>query len=113
MLDLHEIDNNRLLQEKVKPFRGTMELLKAAGFVQEKLMHQDQEEDFLVWSPERSSIDNLTTLIDALTSADSVQLELDRNVQVLLPSQAAQKNELPRDFYVLSAEDIKREQTER
>ncbi|XP_058804958.1 UBX domain-containing protein 6 [Phymastichus coffea] len=105
--------SNKVFKEKVKLMRGSMELLKAAGFVQEKHMHQDQEEDFLVWSPERSTIDHITTLIDALTSADSVQLQLDRNVQVLLPSQAAEKNELPKEFYVLSTEDIKREQTER
>lgn len=91
-----------------------MEFLKAAGFAQEKLMNRDNvEEDFLVWSPERSSIDNLSTLVDALQSAESVQLLLDRNVQVLLPSQAAEKSELPAEFYSLSAEDVQREQVER
>lgn len=90
-----------------------MELLKAAGFIQEKLIHQEKEEDFLVWSPERSSIDNLTILVDALNSSESVQLQLDRSVQVLLPSQAAERSELPTAFFILSAEDVKREQTER
>ncbi|XP_001602388.1 UBX domain-containing protein 6 [Nasonia vitripennis] len=105
--------SNRIFKENVKKLRGTMEFLKAAGFAEEKLMHQEREEDFLVWSPERCSIDNLTTLVDALQSAESVQLLLDRNVQVLLPSQAAERSELPAEFYSLSAEDIKREQTER
>ena len=76
-------------------------------------MHQDKEEDFLVWSPERSNIENLSTLIEALQSSESVQLQLDRNVQVLLPSQAAERRQLPREFFSLSAEDIKREQMER
>ena len=90
-----------------------MEFLTAAGFIKERALHQNQEEDFLVWNPDRSTLNNLTMLIDALNSSESVQLILDRNVQVLLPKQAAEKNELPREFYVLSAEDIKREQNER
>lgn len=97
----------------MKTLKGALEFLKAAGFVSERLMHEDKEEEFLVWSPERSSIDNLTTLVDALNSSESVQLLLDRNVQVLLPSQAVQKSELPKEFFSLTAEDIKREQTER
>ncbi|XP_014214946.1 UBX domain-containing protein 6 [Copidosoma floridanum] len=105
--------SNKIFQEKVKPFKGSMELLKAAGFVPKVLMHQDKEEDFLVWDPDRSTVENLTTLIDALKSSESVQLQLDRNVHVLLPSQAAVRSELPSQFFVLSAEDIKREQTEK
>ncbi|KAH9645440.1 hypothetical protein HF086_006466 [Spodoptera exigua] len=38
------------------------------------------------------------------------KLELDRNLQVLLPSQAANKVQLPPSFYALSPEEIKREQ---
>jgi UBX domain-containing protein 6 len=91
-----------------------MELLKAAGFIQEKLIHQeDKEEDFLVWNPERSSLDNLRTLIDALNSTEPVQLILDRNVHVLLPSQAVERTELPADFYTFSKEELRREQAER
>lgn len=90
-----------------------MEFLKSAGFVMEKLIHEEKEEEFLVWSPDRSSIDNLTTLIDALNSSESVQLILDRNVQVLLPSQAVKKSELPKEFFSLTPAEIKREQAER
>ncbi|VVD06020.1 unnamed protein product, partial [Leptidea sinapis] len=49
------------------------------------------------------------TLIDALRTAEPIQLELDRNLQVLLPSQAASKVQLPPSFYALSPEEIKRE----
>lgn len=76
-------------------------------------MHEDKEEEFLVWSPDRSSIDNLTTLVDALNSSESVQLLLDRNVQVLLPSQATEKSELPKEFFSLTPEEVKREQAKR
>ncbi|CAK1547709.1 unnamed protein product [Leptosia nina] len=55
-------------------------------------------------------IHNFQTLIDALRSAEPIQLELDRNLQVLLPSQAAAKVQLPSSFYALSPEEIKREQ---
>ena len=74
------------------------------------MIHQDKEEDFLVWSPERSTISHLTMLSDALHSSESVQLLLDRNMQVLLPNEAAERSELPSAFYILSAEEIKREQ---
>lgn len=90
-----------------------MDLLKAAGFKQEVLKHQDRDEDFLVWDPERSTVDNLSTLIDALRSSESVKLLLDRNVQVLLPNQAAERSELPPQFFQLSTDDVKREHNEK
>lgn len=49
-------------------------------------------------------------LRDALKAEDRVELELDRNLQVLSPAQAANRVDLPRDFYALSPEEIKREQ---
>lgn len=52
----------------------------------------------------------LQILIDALHSAEAISLELDRNMQVLLPSQAAQKTQLPPAFFTLTPEELKREQ---
>lgn len=49
-------------------------------------------------------------LYDALRSAEPISLELDRNTQVLLPSQAAKRVELPAAFYALSPEEFKKEQ---
>lgn len=40
-------------------------------------------------------------------------MEIDRNVQVLSPAQAAKKVDLPPDFYALSPEELKREQQSR
>lgn len=37
-------------------------------------------------------------------------MEIDRNVQVLSPAQAAKRTELPQDFYALTPEEIKKEQ---
>lgn len=49
-------------------------------------------------------------LNDALGSAEPVQLELDRNLCILYPSQAAKQVELPPVFFTMSPEELKREQ---
>ncbi|XP_045518507.1 UBX domain-containing protein 6 [Pieris brassicae] len=102
---------NRAFCDRVQPIEGALELLLAAGFVQQKLENNAVEEDYLVFQKDNvPSIESLTTLIDALRSAEPIHLELDRNLQVLLPSQAATKVQLPPSFYALSMEEIKREQ---
>ncbi|OWR45106.1 putative UBX domain-containing protein 1 [Danaus plexippus plexippus] len=104
--------SNRAFCERVQPIEGSMELLLAAGFMQEKLLNNEgNEEDFLVFKKENiPSVESLTMLIDALRTSEPIPLELDRNLQVLLPSQAANKVQLPSSFYALSPEEIKREQ---
>lgn len=98
------------LQEKVLPIEGALDFLEAGGFEQRKLLHNDNEEDFLIWNPNNSNIENLTILSEAVRSAESIPIELDRNLQVLMPSQARVRNELPPSFFTMSAEEIKREQ---
>lgn len=98
------------LQEKVLPIEGALDFLKAAGFEQQKLLHNENEEDFLIWNSNNSNIDNLVMLQEALTSAEPIPIELDRNLQVLMPSQARMRNELPSSFFTISSEEIKREQ---
>lgn len=49
-------------------------------------------------------------LNDALVNAEPIQLELDRNLIVLYPSQAAKRVELPPVFFTMTAEELKREQ---
>lgn len=49
-------------------------------------------------------------LDEALRSAEPIPLELDRNLQVLMPSQARVKNELPPSFFTITPEEIKKEQ---
>ncbi|XP_017891285.1 UBX domain-containing protein 6 [Ceratina calcarata] len=102
---------NRIFQERVVPVNGASEFLNAAGFQPTKLLNNDdKEEDFLVWSSDSCSMDDLTTLLEALKTAEPMPLELDRNLQVLLPMQASKRTELPPSFYNLKPEDIKREQ---
>lgn len=83
-----------------------MEFLKAAGFIEQDL----DNETFLIWSSD--NIENgldLPTLLDCLKNAEPLQLELDRNIQVLMPSQA-RRVQLPPDFFRLTPEELKREQ---
>ncbi|KYM95245.1 PREDICTED: UBX domain-containing protein 6 [Cyphomyrmex costatus] len=101
---------NKIFQEKVLPIEGTLDFLRAAGFEQQKLLHNENEEDFLVWSPDNCDIENLTILNEALISAEPIPIELDRNLQVLMPSQARVRNELPPSFFTISSEEIKKEQ---
>lgn len=49
-------------------------------------------------------------LVDALENAEKINLELDRNVQILQPSQAARRTELPHDFFKYTPEELKKEQ---
>lgn len=102
--------NNRIFQDKVLPIEGAVDFLNAAGFWPKKIQNNDVEEDFLVWSPENCNIENLQKLADGLKSAEIIPLELDRNLQVLLPTQAKERTELPPNFYNLTPEEIKREQ---
>lgn len=105
---------NKTFVEKVLPVKGAVEFLESVGFIKQKLMHQDQEEDFLVF-PE-DCLENLASVqstVDDLQSAERIQLVLDRNVQVLLPSQASTQVSLPPDFFVMSPTEIKTEQQKR
>lgn len=97
-------------QEKVLPVEGALDFLNAAGFEQKQLLHNGNEEDFLVWRPDDCNIENLTMLNEALRSAEPIPIELDRNLQVLMPSQARVRNELPPSFFTITPEEMKREQ---
>lgn len=105
---------NKTFMEKVLPIKGAIEFLESIGFIKKKLLHHDQEEDFLVF-PE-DCLDNLAlvqTTVDDLQSAERIQLVLDRNVQVLLPSQALKQVSLPPEFFVMSTVEIKTEHQKR
>ncbi|GBP89827.1 UBX domain-containing protein 6 [Eumeta japonica] len=105
--------SNRAFTDRVQPIEGAMELLLAAGFEQTSMPNPDGvEEEYLVFDPSKieNNMDTLTTLTDALRTAEPIHLELDRHMQVLLPSQAAVKLQLPPEFYALSPEELKKEQ---
>ena len=92
--------------EKVQCVEGSYEFLIGAGFEEQLL----DDEKYLIFS--QSEIDHFPELLEGLKNAEKIQLELDRNIQVLLSSQA-RKFELPQDFFRVSKEEIKREQNMR
>ncbi|XP_036331106.1 UBX domain-containing protein 6 [Rhagoletis pomonella] len=98
--------SNKIFSEKVRYVEGALDFLMAAGFREIEI----DGEPFLLWSKE--NVENnydLPTLLDALKNSETIELELDRNIRVLMPSQA-RSAELPDDFYRISPEEIKREQ---
>lgn len=97
---------NRMFCEKIKVCEGALELLHSAGFVEITI----DDEPYLIWSEENVEPETtLESLIEALKCSEPFHLELDRNIQVLLPSQV-RKTTLPPDFFRISPEEIKREQ---
>jgi len=105
---------NKTFVEKVLPIKGAVEFLESIGFVKRKLTHLNQEEDFLVFPEDcLDNLDLVQTTVDDLQSAERIQLVLDRNVQVLLPSQASKQVSLPPEFFVMSTTEVKMEHQKR
>ncbi|XP_059469968.1 UBX domain-containing protein 6 [Neocloeon triangulifer] len=102
---------SRAFQDKIKEVEGGLELLLAAGFEEKDIeTAPGQTEKFLVFPEEKlGDIEQLTLLCDALDSAEPISLELDRGLQVLLPSQASKRQELPPAFFRLTAEELRKE----
>ncbi|KFB43213.1 AGAP006391-PA-like protein [Anopheles sinensis] len=97
---------NRMFCEKIKVCEGALEFLHAAGFAEIEL----DGEPHLIWSEDNIEPDcSVEVLLEALKASEPIPLELDRNLQVLLPSQVKRSN-LPPDFFRVSPEEIKREQ---
>ena len=88
---------------------GALDFLHAAGFVEQEI----DGEEFLLWMPKKESseeaLEDLRELLSCLGVAEIIPLEVDRNLQVLLPSQA-RRLELPDDFYRMTPEEMKKEQ---
>lgn len=99
--------SNRVFSDKVRPCEGALDFILAAGFVEQEI---DGEPFYIYPNESDSSGDNtLAELLEALQHSEIIQLELDRNIHILLPSQT-KRTELPHDFYRISPEEIKREQ---
>lgn len=99
--------SNRIFCDKVQVCEGALDFLLAAGFTEQTI----DDDLFFLYSDENNpdGVQTLHDLLEALHHSEIIPLELDRNIQVLLPSQA-KKCELPPDFYRISQEELKREQ---
>nr|AEQ55313.1 UBX domain-containing protein [Locusta migratoria manilensis] len=104
--------SNRIFQERVSPIEWKSRIsFWQLDFKLERKNFKCSEEDYLVFSEQNiESLEYLTTLCDALRSAEPISLELDRNLQVLLPSQATHRTDLPPVFYTMTPEELKKEQ---
>ncbi|XP_061401310.1 UBX domain-containing protein 6 [Musca vetustissima] len=98
--------SNRIFSDKVRYVEGALDFLNACGFREIML----DNELFLIWSKDNIEKDyDLPLMLESLRNAEQIHLELDRNIKVLLPSQAKNVS-LPDDFYRISPEELKREQ---
>uniref|UniRef100_A0A182R5J6 UBX domain-containing protein n=1 Tax=Anopheles funestus TaxID=62324 RepID=A0A182R5J6_ANOFN len=98
--------SNRMFCDKIKVCEGSLDFLRAAGFAEIEL----DNEPHLIWSEDNIDPEcSLEVLLEALKASETIPVVLDRNLQVLLPSQV-RRNNLPPDFFRISAEEIKREQ---
>ncbi len=101
--------SNRVFQERVLPVEGAEKFLEAAGF---KRTTEEDNEEYLVY-PDDGDVTELETLVDALSNAEAVKPELDRGLRVLQPSRATENINLPPEFFVLTAEELRMEQKQR
>ena len=106
--------NNKAFQERVSSLEGTEAFLQAAGFSHKTLPGpNDTPEVFLVMDPDLASDSNhLASMKEILMTAEAIKPVLDRNRTVYISRQGnfATHMEVPREFYNISPEEIKKEQ---
>ena len=98
--------SNKAYQERISGVEGCDLFLQAAGFQTETL---DGNAEFWIFPP-HVEVDKLELLKEALLGSEPVRAELDRDIKVLLPSQAQKPISLPPDFFNMTPEELKREQ---
>lgn len=99
--------SNRVYCDKVANAEGSSHFLTAAGFHEVEI----ENEKYLKWSPD-FPIEMLIQLCEALDLSEVINLDIDRNLKVLLPSQIRSVN-LPPEFYRITPEELKKEQQAR
>lgn len=104
--------SNKIFQERILSLEGSLDFFISAGFKQESLEKDGIIDDFLIF-PKDGEIDSLETALEILISAEPILPQLDRSIRVLKPAASSMKINLPDDFFVLSTEEIKREQEEK
>jgi len=104
---------NKAFQERIANLEGAFDFLIAAGFTQEKLTLDENEEDYFVFQDENLDIEKLQMLKEALLSAEPILPVLDRNLKVLKPADLVENVNLPKDFFNLTLDEVKKEQETR
>lgn len=104
---------NKVFQERINCLEGTHEFFEAIGFQKALLPVPDQEgpEEFYVLSEAAlAQPQSLERHKEQLQSAEPVRASLARQRRLFRPSPLASQFDLPRDFFNLTAEEVKREQ---
>lgn len=105
--------SNKAFRERVAALEGTQEFLEGCGFQIKQMEGPDgQMEDFWVFPDENTDFGTLAAMRDTLKGAEPVTAELDRGLLVIPPQQKMCR-ELPQDFFAISKEEIKAEQSSR
>lgn len=105
--------SNKAFKERVAALEGTEEFLEGCGFQIKPMEGPDgQMEDFWVFPEENIDFETLAAMRDTLKGAEPVTAELDRGLLVIPPQQKMCR-ELPQDFFAISKEEIKAEQSSR
>ncbi|CAD5218829.1 unnamed protein product [Bursaphelenchus okinawaensis] len=108
---------NKVFIEKVKPVKGAVDFLRGVGFREELMDGPDgAKETFLVFqNTESDALGVLEDYMAALQYGEPVSLKLYRDPKVFRvdSSKPIPKAEVPSDFFILSPEELKREQKQR
>jgi len=103
--------SNKAFKERVASLEGTQDFLEGCGFQVRQMEGPDgQMEDFWVFPDENTDFETLAAMRDTLKGAEPVTAELDRGLLVI-PPQGKISRELPPDFFSISKEELKAEQT--
>lgn len=73
----------------------------------------EKEEEYYILNDENLDIEKLQILKEAILSAEPILPVLNRNLKVLKPADFSEKVNLPKDFFNLKLDEIKREQETR
>nr|XP_009940601.1 PREDICTED: UBX domain-containing protein 6 [Opisthocomus hoazin] len=104
---------NKVFQERISCLEGTHRFFQAIGFETKTLPVPGQEttEEYYVLKEDMlTRLEDLKDYKEQLLNSEPVRAQLDRQLCVFKPSPEAARFELPKDFYNLTAEEIKREQ---
>ncbi|KAI6226365.1 UBX domain-containing protein 6 [Aphelenchoides fujianensis] len=109
--------SNKIFQEKVAPLKGGADFLKAVGFLEDDQQNADGGIDKFLALPEPTEEDLqlLENAVSALESGSAISIKLYRDPKVFRidPTKPIPKPEIPADFFVRSAAELKQEQRAR
>lgn len=103
---------NKVFSEKISCVYGAEEFLCAVGFEQKLLPNNSGEDEIYLVLPNDINSDVLKEAKELLSSCESLESKLFRDVKVFRASDRIMKFHLPDSFYTLSREEIKREQAQ-